>query len=581
MSPVVAMVLLCAAAAGLSDVGRGGRPEGLATVSPAATPTQTPTPTATQTAGLACTINTAVAEELRSLVASPRLPGLRWPGLRDVHRDLRRLYEARAFAPLFLREGRPTPQARVVARVLADAGQKGLAPEDYEGLRWAGQLSAAEAGPAAPAALAGLDFGLVVSTLRYALALRRGRVGPRAMDQPLPPVRGPVDLAASAALLSASGDPEAVLGALEPAVEPYRWLLEALARTRAAEAQLRGRRPPAMPRRTVEPGGAYADAGRLSELLVALGDLPGPGEPEAAWLTPALSEGLARFQARHQLPPDGRLGRRTAEALAVPLQRRVKQIELALEQWRWLPDELAGPPIVVNIPAFQLLAFGDGPGELGVALTMDVIVGRDEERRRTPLLARRLEQVVFAPWWEVPPALALEELVPRLEQDPGLADRSGFVVEGPGGARPADAAALALVRAGKARLRQRPGPENALGRVKFALDEGDVYLHDTPTRKLFARRARALSHGCIRLSDPAGLAAYLLRGRPEWSRERIGEAMAEETSTFVPLERPPWIFALHATASAGADRRPRFADDVYGLERKLEKALARGYPYLR
>jgi murein L,D-transpeptidase YcbB/YkuD len=428
--------------------------------------------------------------------------------------------------------------------------------------------------------------------MRYAGALHRGRVDPRRFGHQLGPVHGPVDAASVVSLLAGSPDPEAVLDALEPDVDHYRWLLVALVRTREAERALRGERPLAVPRRTVEPGDPYADAPRLARRLAALGDLPEPiplcipassPEVEAARepgealtaLTPALSAGLARFQARHRLPADGKLGRRTAEALNVPLSHRVRQIELALERWRWLPDEFPEPPIVVNIPEFRLLAFTDGGGRLREALAMDVIVGRDDERRRTPVMARRIEQVIFAPYWEVPRPLAEEELLPRMEKEPAFAEKNGFFVEGPGGARPADAAGLALVRAGDARLRQKPGPLNALGRVKFPLDAGDVYLHDTPTRKLFARQARALSHGCVRLADPAGLAAFVLRGRPEWTRERIEAAMAADEPTYVPLDQGPPVYSIYATASAGPDGQPRFAEDVYGLDRKLAQALGR------
>jgi len=506
--------------------------------------------------------------------------------------ELRRFYSARGWAPAFLREGEPTPQARILAGILGDAGQKGLDPEDYLGSRWGDWLVGVGAG--GPEQQARFDVSLAAAGMRYASALHRGRVDPRRFGHPSAPTHGPVDVVAVATELARSPEPTAVLDGLEPDVDHYRWLLSALARTREAERALRRRAPLALPRRTVEPGGAYPDAPSLARRLAALGDLPAPlplclpacslevevareaatdAPPET--LTPALSAGLSRFQARHRLPADGRLGRRTAEALNVPLAHRVRQIELSLERWRWLPDEFPEPPIVVNIPEYRLLAFADGGGKLTEALAMDVIVGRDDERRRTPLMARRIGQVVFAPFWEVPRQLAEEELLPRIESQPGFAERNGFFVEGAAGARPADAEGLHLVRQGTARLRQSPGPLNALGRVKFPLDAGDVFLHDTPARKLFARQVRALSHGCVRLADPAALAAHLLRDQPEWTRERIEEAMAAEQPTYVPLENGPPVYAMYATASAGPDGQPRFAEDVYGLDRTLAAALER------
>lgn len=506
--------------------------------------------------------------------------------------ELRRFYSARGWSPAFLREGEPTPQARIVAGTLADAGRKGLDPEDYLGSRWGDWLAGVGAG--GPEQQARFDVSLAAAAMRYASDLHRGRVDPRRFGHPLAPLHGPVDLVAVALELARSPEPGAVLDGLEPDVDHYRWLLSALTRTREAERALRREKPLALPRRIVEAGGAYPDAPGLARRLAALGDLPAPlplclpvsslevevareagaDEPPGT-LTPALSAGLSRFQARHRLPPDGRLGRRTADALNVPLSFRVRQIELALERWRWLPDEFPEPPIVVNIPEYRLLAFVDGGGRLTEALAMDVIVGQDDERRRTPLMARRIGQVVFAPFWEVPRKLAEEELLPRIESQPGFGERNGFLVEGPAGARPADAEGLQLVRQGSARLRQRPGPQNSLGRVKFPLDAGDVYLHDTPARKLFSRQVRALSHGCVRLAAPAALAAHVLRDRPEWTRERIEEAMAAEQPTYVPLENGPMVYAMYATASAGPDGQPRFAEDVYGLDRKLAAALER------
>jgi len=573
LGPQAAALLLVACASATMSASPAETPAEAATTAPGSTPIPTATAASTHLP------TSALTDELRAIAGAARPAPAGWRAPMDVRRPLARFYEMRGFTPAFVRDGRPTEQARLIAGALADAERKGLDPADYEGARWGAWIAALDGGPSPPLEQARFDAALAAAAMRYAGALHRGRVSPRAAGHDVSPMHGPVDLAALLAELAASSDPRRALARLEPGLDAYRWLLEALARTRAAEARWRGEGALAVPRRAVEPGGSYAEAPRLAALLAATGDLPAGAEAQG--YAPALAEAVARFQARHGLPPDGRLGRRTVEALNVPLSWRVRQIELALERWRWLPDELAEPPVVVNIPEYRLLAFEGPPGDLRAALDMAVIVGRDEEDRRTPVMARRIEQIVFAPYWEVPRRIAEEEILPRLEADPGRAERDDFVVEAPGGAVAPDAASIPLVREGKARLRQRPGPLNALGRVKFVLSGGDVYLHDTPTRALFARPMRALSHGCVRVADPVGLAAWVLRDEPGWDLRLIEEAMAGAEPTFVTPRRRPWVHAMYASASAQPDGQPRFAKDVYGLDRKLERALARASRGLR
>jgi len=522
------------------------------------------------------------AEALRALTARPRLPDLRWADVSDQRTDLHRFYESRAFAPAWTRQGVPTAQARAVAGVLAGAAAKGLGAADYQGPDWPARIAALEDGAGAAETLARFDAALSVSVLRYAAAVSRGRVDPRALGHPRLADRAPLDLPALLEELAEAPDPAARLATVEPQTRYYRRLLETLAWYRALAARLGDLAPLGVPRHKVERGGIYADATRLAELLAALGDLePGPGGPAdeapSHVYGPELATAVSRFQARHGLQPDGVLGRETAAALNVPLAGRVRQIELTLERMRWLPSAFPEPPIVVNIPEFRLLAFGGDPS--GVVLSMPVIVGGDYAHRRTPVLARRMEQIVFSPYWDVPPRIAREELAESFRKRPGLAARERFFVQGPAGRQPVDAASMALVLAGKARLRQGPGPANALGHVKFVFpNEHGVYLHDTPTRRLFARSYRALSHGCIRVADPVALAAHLLRDQAGWTRERIAAAMAADEPVVVKLDRRPPVLLLYGTAYVPDDGAPHFFADIYGHDRRLERALARAYP---
>lgn len=252
-----------------------------------------------------------------------------------------------------------------------------------------------------------------------------------------------------------------------------------------------------------------------------------------------------------------------------------RRAALALERWRWLPPGAAGPVVVVNLPEFRLWAMEPSPGGPRVALDMPVVIGRvDDDRNHTPLLAHQIVNVVFSPYWEVPKRIAERDLVKKFRADPGFAGRLGYVLDGPDGRRAVDAAGLARWRAGALRLRQLPGPSNALGRVMFLFpNEDDVYLHDTSDRALLARTSRTFSSGCIRVGDAASLAAWALRGTPGWDAARMVAAMRRGEPLWVAPRTPPQVLTTYATATVGPDGALRLLDDPYGEDPRLERAL--------
>jgi murein L,D-transpeptidase YcbB/YkuD len=477
----------------------------------------------------------------------------------------------------FLRGGFPTAQARALAAALAAAADVGLDPADYAGAAWAERIRALDAGRAAPGEAARFEADLRAAAVRHARDLRHGRASPRALGHALP--REPFDADAFVAALARADDARALLARLEPRLEPYRRLVRALPRLRALAERRRGEPPLAAPARAVRPGEPCPEAPRVADLLAALGDLAEQDRAAASAAVhgPELARAVARFQARHGLRPDGVLGARTVAALNVPLDRRVRQVELALERWRWLPRALGDRWIVVNVPAHHLEAGeGDPPR---AALALDVIVGARQDGRRTPLLVARAKAIVFSPYWDVPAELAVEELVPRLEADPGLAEGDGYFVETREARLPVGPGSLALVREGAARIRQRPGPRNTLGPLKVVMpNPHDVYLHGTASPRVFERRGRALSHGCIRVDDPGALAAFLLDGEPGWDAARLEAAMARAEPLPVTLGRPATVLIAYATATADDDGALRFWPDLYGEDARLERALRRARP---
>jgi murein L,D-transpeptidase YcbB/YkuD len=209
-----------------------------------------------------------------------------------------------------------------------------------------------------------------------------------------------------------------------------------------------------------------------------------------------------------------------------------------------------------------------------VLLETKVIVGRALETR-TPLISEELRFIEFSPYWNVPPSIAIKELVPRLRRDPAYWTREGFEFVLWGGQVATDLSAdrLDAVLRGEARIRQRPGPANALGDIKFVFPNNDsIYLHHTPSVALFGRERRDFSHGCIRVEDPVALARFVLRDQPEWTEERIRAAMAEGTSRTLRVAQPVPVLVAYATALV-VGGRPHFFPDLYGHDRLLAQAL--------
>ena len=257
---------------------------------------------------------------------------------------------------------------------------------------------------------------------------------------------------------------------------------------------------------------------------------------------------------------------------------------MALERIRWLPALDAGPFVVVNVPGFQLYAF-DTLGTDGVpTLTMNVVVGKAELGRQTPLFERDMQYLIFRPYWVIPPGILRKEILPAVRRDPGyLASHDMELYRGNGDtgpALPATAENLARVSRGELGIRRRPGPRNDLGLAKFIFpNDHNVYMHGTPATALFSRARRDFSHGCIRLEDPARFAVWTLRNPNEWSPDRVRGAMEGTRSERVDLARPIPVTVLYTTAVVSPEGVVSFYDDVYGHDARLERALAKGYPF--
>lgn len=330
---------------------------------------------------------------------------------------------------------------------------------------------------------------------------------------------------------------------------------------------------PPLPGRKLVAGQAYAGLAQLAQRLEAVSDLAA-GATAAAHFDGALVTALQAFQERHGLTPDGVLGPATLQQLNVTPAARARQIELSLERLRWTPLPQGPRMIVVNVPEFMLHAYEVHDGQIDVQLSMKVIVGK-ARGTRTPLFTEAMRFIEFSPYWNVPPSIARQETVPRLRRDPAYFQQQDFefvTASGQVVSTLSDAHLDAVLHGGW-RIRQRPGPKNALGDIKFIFPNRDnIYLHHTPAPLLFERDRRDFSHGCIRVQEPVALARFVLRDDPTWTEDRIREAMEKGSSRTLRLTQPLPVLITYSTVVVKGGR-VFFYPDVYGLDRLLDQAL--------
>jgi len=521
---------------------------------------------------------TTLPASLRTRIEGARSPALHWPDWHEHRTEVLAFYRLLDGHLAWSQGGIPTGQARALAARLAAADLKGLRASDYDGDRWTARMAAL----GTEVAQEDFDVAFTVCVLRYASALDRGRVDPVKLGQAPRGSARPGPKAAFLAELAAATDPGARLDSLEPHFQNYVGLLAQVPRYLAlAQMNL-----PAIPAgRNPAPGRPYPGAAALATLLTALGDL---SAEEAKGLTPghydaALGVAVQRFQLRHGLAPDGRLGARTLAQLNTPMAQRLDQLRLTLERWRWVALDPAQRLIWVNLPAFNLAALAPAGEGFKWELTMPVVVGGALEHE-THVLTSKVNGIVFRPQWNVPASIVKHDILPALRHNPRYLARNGYELvryyEDPGPVVPVSPKAIRSLAAGKLQLRQPPGKDNALGLVKITFPNNqDLYLHDSPAKAAFARTRRDVSHGCIRVQQPAELVAWILREDPAWDLDKVKAAMAADgPSRKVPVAAKVQVMLVYGTATVDGAGKVYFYQDLYGDDQELRKALDAGYP---
>lgn len=475
-------------------------------------------------------------------------------------------YASRGWRPAWFVEGQPTAGAFSLRHALASATDHGLDPYPYPSAGVSPEELAVAEGNADW--LAGLDVALSRDALAFARALAVGRLDPVSI---MPAARiAPGRRFAPAAVLDrifTAADPVAVLDSLEPGDWRYRLLRGALPLLRA-QAERVGPFPVEVLPDVLHPGERFDRATVLAAHLAELGDLH-DGMVADTTYDGDLVEAVRRFQQRHGLDPDGVIGPATRAALATPLAWRARQVELALERWRWFGDPDPGPLVDVDVAA-AMLRHHD-PDRPGGDLESRVIVGNADWP--TPVLESRITRVVINPEWIVPTSIARGELLPQFRADSTLFERDGYELRRGGDVLPPTPESFAAVGRGVT-LRQRPGPRNALGRIKLEIaGTSAIHLHDTPGRHLFGDVNRWLSHGCIRVQQIELLARRLLAAEVGWTPERITAALGDTATTTITLTRPVAVRLRYATAAVDDAGRVVFRPDRYDRDRRLDEAL--------
>ena len=522
--------------------------------------------------------------ELGALIDAGTLAALRWPNFIDYRESIGRFYHSGAYSLAWIRDGHPSPQALAMIGVFKQAAAKGLNADDYDASRWDARVAKLQAtAPSASATdLAHFDLAMTVCAMRFISDLHVGRVNPQHFIFGLDVGSKKYDLAEVLRnQVISSADVNSAIAKVEPQYDGYQRAETALAAylklVAAGDAPLIP-----VPPKGIHPNAPYPDAAALATRLRQLGDLPADAATPANGekYQGAVVDAVKKFQSRHGLEPDGVIGKGTITELNRPLSYRVRQLLLTLERYRWIPLAFGQPPIIVNLPEFILRTMRRQPAPF---LTMRVVVGK-AYRKQTPVFAGNMQYVIFRPYWNVPPSIQQAELVPKLRHDRSyLATHDFEVVDGEDVVTDGTVSddVFDQLRAGRLSIRQKPGPKNSLGLVKFIFPNSyNVYLHSTPVPQLFSRARRDFSHGCIRVQDPLALAVWVLRDDPEWNEEKIVAAMNGDQTIQVNLHKPIPVLIIYSTAVVEPDGEVRFFDDIYHYDAALKKELASGYPYL-
>lgn len=454
------------------------------------------------------------------------------------------------------------------AAVLGSA-EHGLVPDDFHAALLGARLRS-EVGFSSPAAEADTEIIATDALARLAVTLKYGKLDPSDFD-PTWNMSRDLESDDPVGTLNAALDSGKILGFLESMEPPspmYDRLRQGLFRYR--EIQAGGGWPSIPEGPTLELGSQGERIATLRRRLEITGDLRSSATVDVSVFDRELESAVRRFQTRHGIDTDGKVGPRTVEALNFPVAARIDQIRATLERIRWVFREITGNHIIVDLAGFKLFLFRDGE----LTWTTRVQVGKPYHA--TPVFRDTIRYITFNPTWTIPPGILRNETLPAIRKDPAYLSQNNMTVITGTGAKVDPKTidwATTPTQSFPYMIRQEPGPNNALGRVKFMFpNKYMVYLHDTPSKALFAQSERAFSHGCVRTENPLELAGILL-AEQDWDTAKIDQVLESKKTTRVDLENPMPIMLLYWTAEADANGTMHFRKDFYDRDEAIIRGL--------
>ncbi|MDX5442891.1 MAG: L,D-transpeptidase family protein [Hymenobacteraceae bacterium] len=508
----------------------------------------------------------------------------KYPAFEEQKEWMYKFYSDRNYRLAWFRNNQLLPEANRFLEVITKADKEGLNPEDYQVVDFSKMFAEFEnyKGPDSlkQKLQQEIDVALTASYFNYADDFYKGALKPykdKRVDWYVK--KNKVKLHKTLQTILKERESTYPYYQFEALHEGYTKLRDALQKYRTISEK--GGWGEVDQVKLIEPGDTADAVVSLRKRLSAEYDLPVTKTPKL--YDDKLVAAVKDFQERHGLEVDGKIGPGTVAMLNVPVEKRIDQIIINMERWRWVPKRMTPKRlnqeyIFVNIPEYKLYVKEyDKSGKDKTLLEMRVIVGKT--MNSTPIFSDKLEYVVMSPYWNVPKSIIVNELKPGMLRNSNFLARQNMEVLNGYGRNAQVVSASSIDWANltkddiKFQVRQRPGPKNSLGMVKFIFpNEFDVYLHDTPADHLFNQTERGFSHGCVRVEKPVDLAEYLLRDQPNWTRDRIKDAMQSGEEKYVNLKTKVQVYIVYFTSWVDSEGRVNFREDIYGHDKELEEA---------
>lgn len=509
------------------------------------------------------------------------------------HADLIYLfYRERDYDLAWFKEADLVPQSEKLLNTLSEAGKEGLDPKAYKVVAIDEMISRYDLLGRKDSARLELqqeiDVALTATYFNYASDFYRGRIDPNNVKQVQWGVRNN-KIKLNRALQTILRERESTYPyyEFEALHKGYTDLRDALQQYREIEERGGWPKVDLGKRKSLQKGDTAAAVVQLRQRLNPEAKLD-PNDPAMRLFDDKLEAQVKKFQTLHGLDQDGKVGGNTLRMMNVPVEDRIEQIMMNMERWRWIPKRLVPKSldqkyIWVNIPEYKLYIYEDPDNSPEAersykkVMEMNVIVGKT--MNSTPIFSDKMEYVVLAPYWNVPNSIVEKEVAPGILRNPGyLASQNMEVVTKEREPKQIDPESIDWSSVTEKNfpymVRQKPGPKNALGTMKFLFpNEHAVYLHDTPTGQLFSQTERGFSHGCVRVQRPMDLAKYVLKDMPEWNERKINETINGGEEVWITLPKKVQVYLVYFTSWVDAEGNVNFRDDIYGHDKKLEQEL--------